>query len=99
MYLGTLIKSNAEVILDGGEPFVCHFDLAATKNVHFVFLELVKPFDGYLVEHGRLNHCSVTVDQVEIKDLAFPSVIFVGSHCSGLLYHSGFDAPVLAELV
>lgn len=96
--VGASIKSNAEVVLDGGKLFVCHFDDAATKHVHLVLLDHFSPFQGFLIEHRCLNQGALVVDQIYAHDLSLALLVLVGSHC-GLLDNSRFNVPVLAILV
>jgi hypothetical protein len=92
------VKADAEIILYGGELFVCHFNEAATENVNFVLLHFIKELQGLLVEHSALDHSAITVDQVKIHDVAFALVISPLSNWR-LFYNSGLDAPILAELI
>jgi len=77
--LRILVESNAEVILYRCVLLVSHFDLAATKNVNTVLLQLFKPSNCYFIKHGRLDHSAFSVDKVEIEDMAFTSVVSVMS--------------------
>lgn len=99
LYIGALIKGNAEVVLYGGELFVGHFYGSSHKHVHLVFLDVVKPFQGLLVKHRCLDHRAVAVNQVNCEDLPFTSFVLVGSQSCRLLNDSRFNPPVLAELV
>lgn len=64
---GILLEDNAEVVLDGGEFFVCHFDTAARKQVDVIFSDNRVKYLRGLIKESAFNLSAVHVHETDFK--------------------------------
>ena len=92
--LGVLIKGNAEVVRDRGEPLVGQLHLAASHGVDVAFLDCLVELDCCVIEECALNLSLGPVDQVHVEERSTSFGIVPSSHWV-LLRDLSFDDPFL----
>ena len=95
---GLLIEIEAEVILDGGELFVCHLDLASCKAVDLALLDSLVEACGCVVEGCGLDDGLFAINEVNVDKLTLTSRIRPVPHVT-FLHDSCLDHPVLTEVI
>ena len=92
--LGVLVKGNAEVVRDRGEPLVGQLHLAASHGVDFAVLDCLVELDRCVIEECALNLSLRPVNQVHVEESSSSFGIVPSSHCV-LLRDLSFDDPFL----
>jgi len=98
LHYSAIIEGDTVVVLDRCVAFIGQFDLAATKSVNLLRLQLLLHALRCLVKPCRLDQSPLAIYQIDVHKGTLATGIIPASHL-GLFDDACFDSPICRELI